>query len=177
MAHLPPSADSGWAMKASQTIDAPVEIVWKVLLDFPSYAEWNPFVRKQVVTDKANNVLDNQTAVEGAMLNMTTNIPPSMSPSASARETRVTISHVDHDKHTVSWVFDSMPSFLLRSVRWQSVTATEDGKSRYESIEVFSGSLVSIMKIFIGSDLKKAFDGMAEGLKKRSEQRQAAQAQ
>jgi len=170
MAHLPPSADSGWAVTASQTIDAPVDKVWGILLDFPSYSEWNTFVRKQVVLDKSKTILENQTAVEGAILDLTTHIPPTMSPNARSHYTRVTITHVDHENHRVSWAYDTMPSWLLRSVRWQSVTAVEDGKTKYESIEVFNGLLVFFLKWFIGANLKKSFDGMADGLKARAEQ-------
>ncbi|THH31655.1 hypothetical protein EUX98_g2541 [Antrodiella citrinella] len=126
--------------------------------------------RTQVVTDKSQQVLENQTAVEGAILNMTTHIPPTMTPQTRPNHTHVTITHVDHENHRVSWALDSMPSWLLRSVRWQSVTPVEGGKAKYESIEVFNGLLVIFIKWFIGTNLKKSFDGMADGLKARAEQ-------
>ena len=31
---------------ASITIDAPLQLVWEVMLDTASYAEWNPFVER-----------------------------------------------------------------------------------------------------------------------------------
>ena len=41
MSKLPPRAeDAVLAMTASAVIDAPIEKVWEVLVDFPSYPEW-----------------------------------------------------------------------------------------------------------------------------------------
>lgn len=41
MANLPPRVDSGvFAVQASTLIDAPVDKIWEILLDFPSYPEW-----------------------------------------------------------------------------------------------------------------------------------------
>ena len=30
--------------KATVTIDAPIDLVWSVMLDLPAYREWNPFI-------------------------------------------------------------------------------------------------------------------------------------
>ena len=27
-------------------IDAPADAIWRVLVDFPAYPEWNPFIRR-----------------------------------------------------------------------------------------------------------------------------------
>lgn len=41
MATLPPKAeDAVLAVTSSILIDAPVDTVWEVLLDFPAYPEW-----------------------------------------------------------------------------------------------------------------------------------------
>jgi hypothetical protein len=34
------------AIRSGLTIDAPPEQVWAILADFPSYREWNPFIRE-----------------------------------------------------------------------------------------------------------------------------------
>jgi hypothetical protein len=40
-AALPPNAADGvLAVTATTIIDAPIEKVWSILLDFPSYREW-----------------------------------------------------------------------------------------------------------------------------------------
>ena len=41
MSALPPRAEDGvLALTASSVIDAPIDTVWGILLDFPSYPEW-----------------------------------------------------------------------------------------------------------------------------------------
>ena len=41
MSALPPRAEDGvLALTASSVIDAPIDKVWGILLDFPSYPEW-----------------------------------------------------------------------------------------------------------------------------------------
>jgi uncharacterized protein YndB with AHSA1/START domain len=40
-AKLPPTASDGvLAVTGSSVIDAPIDTVWRILMDFPSYAEW-----------------------------------------------------------------------------------------------------------------------------------------
>lgn len=44
--NLPPLAnDTVFAVGTNITIDAPIDAVWDVLLDWDNYADWNPFVR------------------------------------------------------------------------------------------------------------------------------------
>ena len=44
--NLPPLADdTQWSVSTRITIDAPINEVWDVLLDWEKYSEWNPFVR------------------------------------------------------------------------------------------------------------------------------------
>lgn len=44
--NLPPLPDdTQWSAGIRITIDASIDAVWDVLLDWEKYAEWNPFVR------------------------------------------------------------------------------------------------------------------------------------
>lgn len=44
--NLPPLPNgTEFAVGTNITIDAPIDTVWDVLLDWDKYAEWNPFVR------------------------------------------------------------------------------------------------------------------------------------
>lgn len=42
--HIPPLPAGVFSVGASSLIDAPIDKVWNILLDFQSYSEWNPFV-------------------------------------------------------------------------------------------------------------------------------------
>ena len=121
------------------------------------------------MTDKSGNVLENQAPVEGAILHMTTHIPPTMSDNVRSNSTTTTITFVDQENHKISWTYSAPFSWLLRSVRWQSVTAIDNGKAKYETIEVFSGALVVVLRSLMGKDLQQSFEAMGEALKERSE--------
>ena len=44
MSSLPPLSSNGvFSVSASSSIDAPLEKVWSILLDFPSYNKWQEF--------------------------------------------------------------------------------------------------------------------------------------
>ncbi|KLO18765.1 hypothetical protein SCHPADRAFT_111370 [Schizopora paradoxa] len=48
--NLPDAPERGnFTVHVRKEIEAPVEVVWKILLDFPSYHEWNPFVRDMTI--------------------------------------------------------------------------------------------------------------------------------
>ncbi|KIL65397.1 hypothetical protein M378DRAFT_43210, partial [Amanita muscaria Koide BX008] len=164
-------------LAASTLIDAPIEDVWKVLLDFPSYNEWNAFVRNQTITDSNKTPLaDQQTALPGHYINIFVHLPPTLSspsfPSflhSSSAFGRITT--VDHTSHRAAWVLVSpLPKFLLTSERWQTLTVEEEtGKTRYETVEVFGGVFAYFVKWLLQGALQQGFEAMAEGLKKRSE--------
>ncbi|CAL1698177.1 unnamed protein product [Somion occarium] len=168
----PPRAEDGvFTMTASATIDAPVEKVWNVLLDFPSYPEWNPFVRSQVVVDAANKPLDDQTPKLGSTLILTVNIPPGKDGESHPQKSHEIVTLVDHENHRVAWRYASLPNWLLNAERWQSISLSDDGKAKYDTVEVFGGPVAYLVKWITGKDLKKSFDAFADALKKRSEER------
>ncbi|EEB91172.1 hypothetical protein MPER_10510, partial [Moniliophthora perniciosa FA553] len=74
--HLPQVAPGYFNVSSSILINAPIEKVWNILLDFPKYSEWNPFVRKQVVTDASFIPIEDQTPKEGGYMVITSQIPP-----------------------------------------------------------------------------------------------------
>ena len=134
--------------------------------------------RNQCLTDACKTPLpaSQQTPRAGAhLLIHPVHIPPSFEPprifpASSAFEM---ITTVDPDNYRCAWENIDYPSWLLTAVRWQAlVEVVEDGrrKTRYETIEVFSGPLAYLIKLFVGRGLQEGFTAMAEGLKKRSEE-------
>ncbi len=116
------------------------------------------------MTDKNKNPLPDQTPVEGAYLVMKVHIPPSLDDSIPTISAFEQITHVQPDLHRVAWK-SLLPSWLVKAERWQAVSATEDGKTLYESREIFAGSGAYAIKLFISGDLEKSFVAQAEGLK------------
>jgi hypothetical protein len=43
--NLPPATPGVFSAQSSIIINGPIETVWDMLLDFPAYPDWNPFVR------------------------------------------------------------------------------------------------------------------------------------
>ncbi|KAI0790299.1 hypothetical protein BC629DRAFT_1288017 [Irpex lacteus] len=163
---IPSATDSVLAVTGSSVIDAPIDTVWRVLMDFPAYSEWC-----------SNNPTPDQVAHEGSFLHLTVHLPPSMSPPSrfslfSPSTTQLTVSVLDETNHRVAWT-NRMPPWLLRTERWQWLTVVEeeDGstKTKYESIEVFNGPAAYIVKFFVAPYLRIAFKAMGEDLKRRAE--------
>ncbi|KAG9217888.1 hypothetical protein PLEOSDRAFT_1079220 [Pleurotus ostreatus PC15] len=171
--NLPPlAADGVFAVSASSIIDAPREKVWGILTDFPSYKEWNPFVRDSVLVDESEEILPDQTLAEGKyMLIAPVHLPPTMGkPGMFQKQSAfVKVVTVDPENCRLKWISIVGYPFLLRAERWQSLSVGDDGKTKYETIEVFSGVLAYVVKLFTQANLKLGFEAMAQELKRRAE--------
>lgn len=82
----------------------------------------------------------------------------------------VRITTIDHENYRAAWVTAGgvLPKWALFAERWQMLTV-EGGKTKYESIEVFSGFLAYVVRLFVGKKLVLGVKAMAEGLKTHSE--------
>ena len=140
-----------------------------------------------VIVDEAKKPLPDQTAAVGKYLLMETYIPPTdldehgkpreaepassglFQPSRKQTPFEI-ITAVDSEHHRVAWRNIDYPSWLLRAERWQALSQTEGGGTKYETTEVFAGVAAHVVKWLLGEKLRKAFASMADGLKRRSEQ-------
>ncbi|KAG5637081.1 hypothetical protein H0H81_005813 [Sphagnurus paluster] len=170
--NLPPLTENGvFSVSSSIMIDAPIEKVWQIMLDFPSYKEWNPFVRGQTIVDRGGNALSDQTPKAGQYLLIApVHLPPTMGePGWFQKQSAFEmITTVDHENHRVAWINIALPSFLLSAHRWQALSVV-DGKTKYETIEVFGGIFGYLVKFFMYDKLVLGFNAQAEGLKKQAE--------
>ncbi|KAJ7601006.1 hypothetical protein C8J56DRAFT_23715 [Mycena floridula] len=173
---IPTLADNAvLILHASIIIDAPVEKVWDILLDFPSYEKWNAFVRAQTIIDpQTGAALASQTLTgPGQKMRLNTHLPPTLGEGSFFQKntTHVLSIAMDPINHRAAWI-TTTPKFLLYAERWQTLTVLEDGKVKYDTIETFQGILAYFVKWFVGSNLRLAFKAMAEGLKNRAEAQQ-----
>ncbi|KAJ7629989.1 hypothetical protein DFH06DRAFT_1224539 [Mycena polygramma] len=170
---VPPLSSSGvFTVADSILIDAPRDKVWQVLLDFGSYKEWNAFVRNQTLVSESGIALRDQTPIAGQLMSISpVHLPPTMgNPGFTQSHTAsVKITAIDHENYRAAWVTAGlMPKWALFAERWQMLTV-EDGKTKYESIEVFTGILAYVVKFLQGKNLDLGVKAMAEGLKSYSE--------
>ena len=146
---------------ASITIDAPLQLVWEVMLDTESYAEWNPFVERA------------ETAIPPAVGNpivlhvrwasgRTTRSPERI----SAIEPPATTAGVISAR--LSYVYEGWPARLglVRGTRYQRLSQRPGEPTAYDTVEEFSGPLV---KLAGPGRVADGFRRHAEGLKRRAE--------
>ncbi|KAF8064013.1 hypothetical protein FPV67DRAFT_1420573 [Lyophyllum atratum] len=169
--NLPPLVEDGvFSVSSSIVIDAPLEKVWSIILDFPSYKEWSKS-RGQTIVDKSKNKLPDQTPAEGQYLLIApVHLPPTMGEPGWFQEQSAfeIITTVDHENHRVAWANIALPKFLLSAERWQTLSVV-DGKTKYETREVFGGIIAYLVKFFMYEKLVQGFRAQAEGLKKQAE--------
>ncbi|ESK90891.1 hypothetical protein Moror_16477 [Moniliophthora roreri MCA 2997] len=175
--HLPPVAPGYFNVSASTLINAPIDEVWQVLLDLPKYPEWNPFARKQVVTNALFIPIDDQTPKEGGYMLITTQIPPIEGPidantPGNLLNTRISGEKITHintpEPYQAAWKFHPSADIALSAERW-SVLSVFEGQTYYETREVFDGLLAPLVESTQGDGLQKGFHAQAKALKARLE--------
>ncbi|KAJ3878122.1 hypothetical protein F5051DRAFT_452541 [Lentinula edodes] len=178
--NLPPAVPSVFAVEANILIDAPIDVVWSVLLDFSKYPEWNPFVRSQIVTDTFYIPTQDQQVAENLRLIITSQIPPLTPPVTASSQgnilnehiTRENITHFEPDIYRVAWQ-DLSLDLLIQAERWSalSVFVDQNGEAMtfYESREEYNGVLAETVQDLEGVGLLEGFQAQATALKARAE--------
>ncbi len=135
-------------------IDAPAAFVWDVLVDYPSYPEWNPYTIAVETTleigDRIDLTLPNPDGSEGTMLN------------------REFIRVVDPPHHLRYDTGEEYPGLL--GMRDQYVTELGPDRCSYHTTDTLSGELADLVMETNGAWIKAGFDLVANALKVRSEE-------
>jgi len=147
---------------ASSSIDAPLALVWEVMLDTELYGEWNPFVeRAECRTPPA--VGDPIVLHVRWPSGRTTRSPErisSIGPPVTDAAGVTTAS--------LSYVYEGLPAKLglVRGTRHQRLRQEPGGPTTYDTVEEFSGPLVR----FAGPGrVAEGFRRHAAALKQRAE--------
>lgn len=139
-------------LETSITIQAPAEKVWATLLDFQSYAEWNPFIRSIQGEATVGTYLENTLHLDGQKPQV---FRPEVLRVEEEKEFRW------RGKLFVKGLFDGEHYFLLKSVDEQTTQLIHG--------EHFSGLLSAVIMRMIGDQTQKGFHAMNEALKQRCE--------
>ncbi len=137
---------------SSIDIDAPADVVWRVLTDFDAYGEWNPF-----------QVECSSTLEPGAPLDMKFRLGP-----GGLRSAREYIVDVDPGK-TFAYSMKRVPLGAVRSLRRHTVIDLGDGRSRYESHFEITGPVSGLVKLTLGKELVAKFASVTEAVGPRAE--------
>ena len=142
-------------MKSLETeivIDAPVEEVWNTLMDFESYAEWNPFIKSIKGKAKVGAVLENTLSLKEGSTQI---FKPKILVLTPQQEFRWLGSMF------FKGLFDGEHYFLLSSINSSQTKLTHGEK--------FSGLFAGLIMRAIRADTQKGFDQMNKALSKRLE--------
>ena len=132
--------------RAEAVIAAPPEQVWRVLVDFERYPEWNPF------TPKLEAEL-----TPGAPVVITVNLGGKQ---VVQREEMVEAVAPER----LVWKTTYGGPLLLRAQRVQRLEPLEDGGTRYVSEDIMHGPLVPFVHLVHGRSLAEGFQAMADAL-------------
>jgi hypothetical protein len=136
-------------------IQASDEQVWKLLTDFASYPQWNPFIRRVSGTVKQGERLKVYIQPSGA--NRMT-FRPTILKAEPNRELRW------RGHFLMPGLFDGEHIFTLEPLGENSV--------RFVQREIFQGSLVPLFTSKLDNETKRGFEEMNLALKMQAEQKQ-----
>ncbi|MFI6041357.1 SRPBCC family protein [Nocardia sp. NPDC051321] len=140
-----------FVIDATVDIDAPADLVWQVLTDFPRYGEWNPFVSEC-----------SSSLVPGEPIDMLVHL------GARPRRQREFIrSHTPG--HELSYAMKPVPLNTLHSLRSHTLTPLDSNRTRYESHFELAGWLHPVVVALLGKHLQRGFAAMTAGVKERAE--------
>ncbi|WP_255196686.1 SRPBCC domain-containing protein [Halorarius litoreus] len=138
-------------LHTSIDIDAPPEVVWRVLTDFASYPEWNDYTRIE------------GEAVEGTTLRVSPGPEAGRSPTFTP-EVRRTVPNRE-----LRWLGHLFVRGLFDGEHRFEIDPLDDGGTRFVQSEQFSGVLVRPILWLVGGDTEANFEGVNRALKARAE--------
>jgi hypothetical protein len=133
-------------------IDASAEIVWRILTDFQSFPEWNPFIQRIEGQIKKGENID-------VFLKL---------PGKKGMRFRPRLLTVEPGKE-LRWIGRLGIPGIFDGEHIFSIETVEEDKIHFIQREKFSGLLSSVLLRSIASPTTQAFKEMNEALKRRSE--------
>jgi len=142
-------------------VDAPLDLVWQVMLDTAAYGEWNAFVYQ--VECPAPAQVGDPIKLHVRWANGRTTSSPE----------RITVLEPPHDEGgqrvaTLAYAYEGLPDKLglVHSVRYQRLTQAPGGPTVYDTVQDLTGPMVR----FAGpARITDGFERHAQGLKQRAE--------
>ena len=140
-------------LRSEIEIQASAERVWQLLTDFPSFPQWNPFIRKATGNIRVGERLE-------------VNIQPS---GASGMTFRPTVLKAEPNRE-LRWLGHLLISGLFDGEHSFTIEPLGEGRVRFTQREVFTGLLVPLLARGLDTDTRRGFEEMNQALKARAEQ-------
>lgn len=140
-------------ISTSIIINAPVEKVHKIFLDFPNYDKWTSFIKS--IKPKSSLEPGNQLEVELGL-----------SEGSVTKMTPVLLQNTDN---VFQWCGTLGHKFVFQGSHKFEFESIEGNKTKVIQSEEFSGVLKTPLLWYVKDDTVKGFDSFNEALKKESE--------
>lgn len=141
--------------RAESEISAPASVVWAVLLDLASYAEWNPFTVSMRSTLAVGDPIDMRVHMSRWHLTISQReMVRAVEPPEGARAGRLV------------WGA-TMPGIVAERI--QTVSPLGAARTRYVTEDAIEGALAGLSFALFGGSLEDGFSGVARELKRRAE--------
>jgi hypothetical protein len=128
------------------------ESVWKILTDFATYDQWNPFINKII-----------GLPTEGSKIDISIETPSGKNRKYSPRITKV------EEGRELRWFGKSSLPGFLNAEHIFTIEELQPERVRFTQREVFDGLLIRLFGKGLDVDVRQGFQDMNEALKKRAE--------
>jgi hypothetical protein len=128
------------------------ESVWKILTDFATYDQWNPFINKII-----------GLPTEGSKIEIYIETPSGKNRKYSPRITKV------EEGRELRWFGKSSLPGFLNAEHIFTIEELQPGSVRFIQREVFDGLLTRLFGKGLDTDVMQGFQDMNDALKKRAE--------
>ena len=139
-------------VRSEVEINSYPESVWRILTDFATYDQWNPFINKIIGVPREGSKID--IHIE--------------SPSGKNRKYSPRITKVEEGRE-LRWVGKSSLPGFLNAEHIFTIEELQPGRVRFIQREVFDGLHTRLFGKSVDTDVRQGFQDMNGALKKRAE--------
>jgi hypothetical protein len=139
-------------VRSEVEINSYPEGVWRILTDFATYDQWNPFINKII-----------GVPTEGSKIDIHIESPSGKNRKYSPRITKV------EEGRELRWVGKSSLPGFLNAEHIFTIEELQPGRVRFIQREVFDGLLTRLFRKSVDTDVRQGFQDMNGALKKRAE--------
>jgi hypothetical protein len=139
-------------VRSEVEINSYPEGVWRILTDFATYDQWNPFINKII-----------GVPTEGSKIDIHIESPSGKKRNYSPRITKV------EEGRELRWVGKSSLPGFLNAEHIFTIEELQPGRVRFIQREVFDGLLTRLFRKSVDTDVRQGFQDMNGALKKRAE--------
>ena len=133
-------------------IDSYPESVWRILIDFATYDQWNPFIKKII-----------GLPTEHSKIEIYIETPSGRNRKYSPRITKI------EEGRELRWLGKSSLPGFLNAEHIFTIEELQPKRVRFIQREVFDGLLTSVFGKGLDKDIRQGFEDMNYALKKRAE--------